>query len=230
VTLLLTALLISLGALLWVYTGTGVLNVRKVEVRGNMALDASYLRALSGIGDDTHILKMNVKAVEEALRSEPYVAGVCVKRRFPDTVILDVEERVPEGFFLQNGKYFSIDRQGVVLASSEQRPQGLLEIRGVEVPLLYPGQEIKGDNFSEVAELVAGLPDELRGMIGAAGYRPQCGLYLESGGTTIIYKDCNDLDRKNTIALLALRELVGHYHGVEYIDVSFPDHPVIKPL
>ncbi len=222
--------LLCLAALLWVYTGTGVLNVKKVVVRGNNVLDSAYLRSLSGITVDTHLLKMDVKAVEEALSSEPYVASASVSRRFPNTVVLDIEEREPRGVIYQNGKFHLVDQWGVVLGSSGEKPPGLAEIKGVDVPLLYPGQQISGGNFAAVAGLLDNMPPSLREITKTIGYRNDNKIYLESKGTTVIYGENSDLSRKNNIALLALTGLVSHYQGVEYIDVSFPDHPVIKPF
>jgi len=226
---LLAILFLSFAALLWTYTGTGVLNVKNVEIRGNQKLDAAYLRSLSGITPGTHLLKMNVKAVEKALLSEPYIAQVSISRRFPNTVVLDVRERVPEGMISQSGKYHLVDQQGIILESAGDKPPELVEIKDLEVPLLYAGQEVSGRGFANVTALLGSMPPELKEMTTAVGYREGDGLYLESRGTKVIYGEASDLARKNNIALLALQSLVNRYSAVEYIDVSFPDHPVIKP-
>lgn len=227
--MLFALLFLSLAALLWVYTGTGVLNVKRVEVRGNERLDSSYVRRLSGIGAETHLLKMDCGKVEEALLSEPYIAGVDISRRFPYTVIITVEEREPRGFIIQNGKHYLVDGEGVVLEGVEERPQGMPEIKGLTAPLLYPGKTITGEEFAGIAALLLSLPEELEAATSAAGFDRADGLYLESEGTRIVYGSDEELERKNLIADLALRELVGRYKAVEYIDVSIPDHPVIKP-
>ena len=229
VALLATAFLASLAALLWVYTATGVLNVRKVEVRGNEKLASSYLRSLSGITGDTHLLKMDVKAVESALLSEAYVARADVSRHFPDTVILEIAERKPHGIIFQNGGYHLVDAEGVVLESVDTRPRGMVEMVGLDLPLLFPGVEVGGTRFATVSALVSSLPPPLREMTDAAGFSAGEGLYLESRGTAVIYGEASQFSRKNMIALLALMGLVDRYGEVEYIDVSFPDHPVIKP-
>ena len=222
-------LLASLAGLLWIYTSTGVLNVKSVEVKGNEKLDSAYLESLSGITGDTHLLKMDVKAVEGALLSEPYVAAVDVSRRFPNTVVLEVTERQPSGFVFQNGRYNIVAQEGIVLESTDARPQGMVEIEGLELPLLLPGVEVSDADFATITSLIASMPPALREMAVTAGFMDGKGLYIESGDTMVIYGDATELSRKNTIALLALTTLVGHYSGVEYIDVSFPDHPVIKP-
>jgi cell division protein FtsQ len=229
-TALVTIMLLSLAVLLWVYTSTGVLNIKNIDVKGNYILGTNYLRSLSGITADTHLIKMDVKAAENALLSEPYVASVSISRRFPNTVVLDIVEREPQASILQNGKYHLVDQHGVVLASTDEKPPGLTEIKDAETPLLYSGNEITGGNFAVISELLSSMPSSLRDITTTAGYQSGDGLYLEAKGTRVIYGDSSDLSRKNTIALLALTGLVSHYNGVEYIDVSFPDHPVIKPF
>jgi hypothetical protein len=77
--------------------------------------------------------------------------------------------------------------------------------------------------------LLGSLTLELEEITEAVGYHQTEGLYIVSKGTMVIYGDTSDLSRKNLVALLALRELVDNYGAIEYIDVSLPDHPVLKP-
>ncbi|MDY6793675.1 MAG: FtsQ-type POTRA domain-containing protein [Actinomycetota bacterium] len=228
-TALFGAMVLCLAVMLWVYTFTGVLSVKQVEIRGNQRLDAAYLRSISGITSDTHLLKMNVGAVEEAIRSEPYVEKVMVSRSFPNTVILEIVERQPQAAIYQNGKYHLVDGRGYVLESLDQAAQGTVEIKDLDVPLLFPGVEIGGERYDVIMALIESLPEELEGMAEAVGYGNDTGLYMVSGGITVIYGDTLNLPRKNLIALLSLKGLVDKYGGMEYIDVSFPENPVFKP-
>ena len=222
-------LVISLAAMLWVYTGTDVLNVKQVELRGNDKLQAAYLRSLSGITKDTHLLKMDVKAVESALLSEPYVATADVSRHYPNTVVIEIVERRPSGFIFQNGKYVLVDQEGMVLESADAAPVGLVEIKDLVLPLLLPGTEISGIEFAAVTSLIGSLPQALREKTVAVGLKGDDGLYITAGGTTVIYGEAVDLSRKSAIALMALSVLLPRHGAVEYIDVSYPEHPVIKP-
>ncbi len=229
-TVFLSAVMVAaMGCLLWVYVATGVLNVREVEIGGNERLDDSYLRALSGITPDTHLLRMDVKAVEKALLTEPYVEAVEVSRRFPATVQLTVKERKAVGFLRQNGRSALVSQDGMVLECVEQAPEGLAEIKVSGMPLLVPGTKLQSEDFNLVSSLLASLDEDLAAMVSAAvcdGGR----LYLEAGGTRVVYGDLSELARKNAVAYLALKEIMGRYGAVEYIDLSFPDRPVIKPL
>ncbi|MEW6552884.1 MAG: FtsQ-type POTRA domain-containing protein [Actinomycetota bacterium] len=223
-------LVASLAALLWVYTGTGVLNIKVVEFEGNGKLQPDYLRALSGINGDTHLLKMDVGAVESALLSEPYIARADITRHFPNSVKIKIVERRPSGYVLQNGRYALIDQEGMVLESVEAVPPGLVEIRDLTLPLLLPGHELSGIEFASVTSLIGSLPQALRDRTAAVGIGGGGGMYIVADGTTVIYGDAEDFARKNTIALMALSVLVQRYGAIEYLDVSYPEHPVIKPL
>jgi cell division protein FtsQ len=228
-TALAALLLASLALMLWVYMYTGVLNVGEVEVRGNRRLDAGYLRALSGVTPRTHLLRMDVKAVERALLSEPYVAEARVSRRFPRTVILEVREKEPLGVVRQNGKYHLVDGEGMVLESRDEREDGLVEFPCRESRPLYPGVRLEDACFPQFAAVIRDMPEALREAAETVDFLEGEGLVLQAGGTRIILGGADELERKLEIAWLALQEMSPRYGRLEYIDVTYPDHPAIRP-
>lgn len=227
--LLVACMFASLAAMVWVYIFTGVLNVRRVEVEGNRRLSDDYLRAISGITQDTHLLKMDVAAVERAVMAEPYVKEVEVKRRFPDTVILQVTERVPVGYLVQNGRYHLVDGDGVVVESPDSPPEGIPVITGMEVPVLFPGARLEDPDYGGLAGLLEEVPEELREEAEEAGYTGEDGYFLLVAGTRVIFGPSVDVRHKGEIALAAIREMSPRYGGLTYVDVTYPDHPAILP-
>lgn len=229
VRMLLAALLVaSLGAMVWVYFFTDTLNVRQVEIYGNCNLDPDYLRSISGVTPRTHLLKMDVKAVEKAVLSEPYVLRVEVRRRFPHTVVLKVVERTPIGYLVQNGRFHLVDREGLVLESKDQRGE-LPEITGLEMPLLYPGTRIEDPRLQGLAAILAEWPEDNGVRVKEAGYAEGEGYYLLVEGTRVIFGDQSDCRRKAEIALATIQEVAPRYGGLRYVDVTYPDHPAIRP-
>lgn len=228
-TALVVVLLASLSLMLWVYMYTGVLNVGEVKVVGNRRLDAGYLRALSGITSRTHLLRMDVKAVERALLSEPYVAEVKVGRRFPRTVILQVREKEPMAVVMQNGKYHLVDSEGMVLESREERGGGLVEIPCRESRPLYPGVRLEDMDLPRFATIIREMPGALREVTESVGFQDGDGFFLRAADTMVVIGDTNEVARKLEIAWLALQEMSARYGRLAYVDVTYPDHPVIKP-
>lgn len=227
--LLAALLLVSLAAMVWVYLFTDVLNVRRVEVHGNRSLSADYLRSISGITSRTHLLKMDVGAVERAILAEPYVLRVEVRRRFPNTVILEVTERTPVGCLSQNGRFHLVDGEGLVVESADSRRQGVPEISGLRLPLLYPGVRLEDPRFEDVARLLEGIPEGLREGAEEVGYADKEGYYLVAKGVKVIFGGCDDLELKAEIALTAIQDIAPRYGQLLYIDVTYPDHPAIRP-
>ncbi|MBC7252483.1 MAG: FtsQ-type POTRA domain-containing protein [Actinobacteria bacterium] len=226
--LLLTLLAASLGAMVWVYFFTDTLNVKRVEIYGNCNLDPDYLRSISGVTPRTHLLKMDVKAVEKAVLAEPYVLRVEVRRRFPHTVVLKVMERTPIGYLVQNGRFHLVDGEGLVLESTDRRRE-LPEITGFDIPLLYPGKRIEDPRFQGLAAILAEWPEDNGVRVGEAGYAEGEGYYLLVEGTKVIFGDQSDCRRKTEIAMAAILEVAPRYGGLRYVDVTYPDHPAIKP-
>jgi cell division protein FtsQ len=229
-TLLAATLLVLMGLLFWVATQTSFLNVKNIDISGNQKLDSDYLRSLAGIEPDTRLYRVNVEAVEQSILSDPYVAAVSISRRFPDTVAIAITERQPQGIIFQNGSYYLVDKEGYVLESVDKKPEGLVEIQGLDIPLLYMGQRIETDAFATITALIQSMPDELRGITLSVGYEQKGGLYARARGTKVIYGESSDLSKKSEIALLALNNLTTRYARIDYIDVTYPEHPVIKPI
>lgn len=227
--LLVLLLILSLAAMAWVYLFTGVLNVRQVEIYGNQRLNADYLRSISGITPRTHLLKMDVGAVEKALLAEPYVLRVEVHRRFPATVVIRVTERVPMGYLVQNGRFHLVDGEGLVVESADAVREDIPRITGLQVPVLYPGARVEDPLFKGMVELLEEIPGELRQRAEEVGYLEKEGYFLLAGGTRVIFGEGTELKRKGEIALAALQDVAPRYGGLQYVDVTYPDHPAIRP-
>ncbi|MGQ9537724.1 MAG: cell division protein FtsQ/DivIB [Actinomycetota bacterium] len=222
-------LLASLAALVWVYLFTGVLEVRRIEVEGNRRLGEDYLRAISGITPGTHLLKVDAEAVKRALLAEPYVERVEVRRRFPDTVVIKVTERIPVGCIDQNGRYHLVDRNGVVLESAESPLEGIPMLTGLVVGILFPGAQVVDPHFGDLAVLLEEIPEELREGVEVAGYGEGDGYHILVSGTRVIFGSAEEFRRKAEIALAAIRDLSPRYGPLSYVDVTYPEHPAIKP-
>ena len=220
-------LLVSLVALAWVYFFSGMVSVRRFEVWGAKELEPGYIVALSGIREGTNLFRVDTEGARETLLTEPRIREAVVKRKFPDTVVLQVKEREPLACLPQNGLFFLVDGEGMVYASCEQKPQGAVELRLSPAPTLYAGRELDDLGARQVLEALKGAPG-LAAMAEAAG-REERGIYLNCQGVKVILGDVQDLQRKESIALGALKTAAARGEVLDYVDVRLPEHPVWKP-
>jgi cell division protein FtsQ len=118
----------ALGVLLVVVSGawTGyskvvaseALRVAAVEVRGERFLSAGEVRVLLGPAVGENILMLDLDALKARLRASPWVADATVRRTLPDTLQVEIQERVPlalaevERLYLMDGDGTLIDIYG----------------------------------------------------------------------------------------------------------------------
>jgi cell division protein FtsQ len=94
------------------------LRVVKVEVRGSRFLSEGEVRELLGPAVGENILNLDIDSLKARLRSSPWVADATVTRTLPDTLRVEVHERVPlalaelERLYLMDGDGALIDIYG----------------------------------------------------------------------------------------------------------------------
>jgi cell division protein FtsQ len=115
------ALLVAVSAMWTGYSrvmASERLRVAKVEVRGSRFLSEGEVRELLGPAVGENILNLDIESLKARLRSSPWVADATVTRTLPDTLRVEVRERVPlalaelERLYLMDGDGALIDIYG----------------------------------------------------------------------------------------------------------------------
>ncbi|HEU5159722.1 MAG TPA: FtsQ-type POTRA domain-containing protein [Streptosporangiaceae bacterium] len=118
-----------LGTSAWVLFGSRVLVVRNVEVTGTRLVPKSQVVAATGVPLGGSMIKLDTGTVAERVAGIQQVESVRVERRWPTTLRIEVRERVPTVVAVQGGRYYHIDRFGVIVLATSARPRGLPELR-----------------------------------------------------------------------------------------------------
>jgi cell division protein FtsQ len=95
--------------------------VKRVELRGVRNMDRLTVYA---IAFDQHSMAMpavDLEQVRAQLMRYGWIADARVSRRLPDTLVVDIVERVPAAVWQHQGRLKLIDRDGVVLADVSAR-------------------------------------------------------------------------------------------------------------
>lgn len=87
--------------------------VRVIEVRGNAQVSVEEIKARMGVVPGDNIFGVELSAMARALEAEPMIERALVRRRLPDTLIIEIEEREPAVLVELGGLYLA-DREGQV--------------------------------------------------------------------------------------------------------------------
>jgi cell division protein FtsQ len=89
--------------------------IERVEVRGTVRLDADQVRVWAAVPLGTPLWGTEGEKVVARLEGRPWVKAVTVTKRFPDTVVIEVAERVPAAVAATDRGRVLVDADGLVI-------------------------------------------------------------------------------------------------------------------
>ena len=194
------------------------LRVGRLEVRGSHFLSEGEVRELVGPAVGESILALDIEALKARLRSSPWVADATVTRALPDTVRVEIHERVPLAL-AELDRLYLMDEDG-----------GLIDIYGprtgaFDLPivrgLLGVEEESRRDRARRAGALLADLA-ELGSEISEVYVEPSGDLrvVLRGPGEVLLFGD--PPYRQRLVTFLSLRrDLAEKVPGAEQFDLRF---------
>ena len=107
------SLVIFLCAL--VFVAYELFKVRKINVAGCETRSQDSIIALSGLEYHESIYLVDKQEVLNALASDPYIKPIEVEFKYPDSVLITIEERKEAACIEKDGAFVVIDHEGWVL-------------------------------------------------------------------------------------------------------------------
>jgi len=204
-------------------------NVREIEVRGNNNLTDQYVIENSGIKRDDTLFDLPFTKIKARLQKLNWVDKAKVLRDWPDSIILEIRERLPiayiendKGRFLVDGAGFVIDKLSSLKAGVRLPKIGELPLKEIKV-----GDSIKSSTAKNALNAYAGLDDKLRKKVHSITARSVEELYFIVEGVEIIYGKAEQISLKNKVIKTILKE---KKENISTLDIRIPEKPVVRVL
>ena len=201
---------VSLAA--WVVWFSPLLTVREVRVLGVTSVSVDLVRQVAAVPAGQPLARVDVSGIGARVGAIPQIAGVEVRRGWPDVIVVVVTERVPVVVTATATGYVYVDATGARFGSLEIAPGGMPIVTSANATAL-----------ASAAAVVAALPAPLRATVRSITARTRDDVVLTlAGGATVQWGSADESDRKATVlqALLAVR--------ASSYDVSAPDLPTTR--
>ena len=194
------------------------LRVGRLEVKGSHFLSEGEVRELVGAAVGERILSLDIEALKARLRASPWVADATVTRTLPDTLRVEIRERVPLAL-AELDRLYLMDEDG-----------GLIDIYGprtgaFDLPivrgLVGVEEESRRDRARRAGALLADLA-ELAREISEVYVEPSGDLrvVLRGPGEVLLFGD--PPYRQRLVTFLSLRQdLAEKAPGAEHFDLRF---------
>ncbi|WP_309067306.1 FtsQ-type POTRA domain-containing protein [Microbacterium sp.] len=212
----------TLGAVLALVVGSVVaaysplFAVEKITVAGAESLDPAAVEQALGAQLGTPLALVDASEVKSALVAFPIIESYALEARPPHELLVRIVERTPIGVIRSDAGFSLVDAAGVVLATTEQAPEGqpLLEISG--------GRDSAA--FRSAGMVVRTLPADLRAtVVGVRATSADDVTLSLQGDRTVIWGSAENSVKKAT----ALVKVMAAAPDARTFDVSSPSVAVV---
>jgi cell division protein FtsQ len=206
---------------LWLVWFSTVLVVKKVDVAGMTTLKPAAISARAEVPMGLPLARIDSVAIETRVAGMERIDQVDVRRRWPNTVVIHVKERVPIAWVMSEGRIRYVDHNGVDFRTVSRKPDKLVEIRvGTTEPL------IRQQALEAVTKVVSFLRSDGRDIfrqIKYASASTQDSVTLRlTDKRTVVWGSAEHNDKKLTVLRPLLRVDASRY------DVSAPELPTTR--
>lgn len=220
---------VVVGGLLLVGLFTLPLPIGQIQVRGTEQLTSEDVVTIGDLGYPVNILRVRTGALEERLQKDLRVDTAHVSYALPLTLQVEVKERKAVVVVPSQFGFVSLDRQGMVIASSPTIPDTTVPIiSGVRLGNALLGDTIEAEGIrGAIAYMEAFTADTQKqiGEINVGDADTMIAYTVE--GLPIHIGDRNNLEEKAKITADMLVDIAQRHVSAEYIDVNIKS-PFIK--
>jgi cell division protein FtsQ len=137
-----------------VFVAIMLFKVRTITVAGCETRSSDDIIALSGLEYNTSILEVNKQEVQTALSADPYIKPISVEIKYPDHVLITIEERKEAARIEKDSAYIIIDREGWVLRFETQPDAAAYPlVTGLPADTVLIGQQIGTSDVFKIGVL-----------------------------------------------------------------------------
>ncbi len=200
--------------------------IASIEVKGNKFLSEGEVREMLGPAVGSNLMSADLEGLRSNLAASPWVGGAVVRRKLPDTLLVDVTERFPIAL-AETDQLYVMDSSGELIDLLGPRTAGfdLPIIRG----LGGVSVEVRRDRAHRASSLLEDLGD-LSSEVSEISVDRAGDLMVVLRGDGSVLKLAEPPYRKRVLSFLALRQkLHERCPDAEYFDLRFKDRIYAKP-
>lgn len=116
-----------------------VFSVTSIEISGVVASGAERVVLEAGVEKGVPLISIDTASVEDAIEADPRVVSASVSRSWPQTVVVEVEERFPVAWVVSPAGSVHVAADGVVIEVGS-RPDQAPMVRTFTQEALSPGE------------------------------------------------------------------------------------------
>lgn len=215
-----------------IFLASDFFNIKEIIVENNEFVSKEEIISLSQISNDKNIFEINKNIIKNNIKQNSYIENITIKRKFPNKLVLNIEERKVK-YMIQLGEaYIYINNQGYMLdISNEKKDKPILLGIKTDVSQFKKGNRLisvdlkKLDIVNRIYEVSNN--NEILALISKIDISDSKNytLYLESEKKTVYLGDCSDLNTR-ILYVKAILEQESGIAGEIFVNVDLNEDNV----
>lgn len=207
--------LLLVVALVWVVGFSPVLAVRSAQFEGITRLDRAKIVRAGAVPTGTPMARANLAAIEGRVGQVPGVKAVHVHRSWPNTIVVQVEERVPVVQYHSVNGWTRTDADGDYVLDAKDADPKL-----VKVQLTTVDQR----SLRDAATVVGSMGPVLAKRVQQVQVKSPDAITVQlSGNQQVVWGSAEKSELKAQVAASLLQ-----IHSAKVFDVSSPENPTSR--
>lgn len=225
---------VALVALLLIAGSIGVYRsdlfaIERIVIEGERELSVDEVTERAQVPPESTLLRFPRDEIAERLVSHPWIAAAEVRRRFPQTLVIRIEERSPAALVDAGDAFWLVDSEGYVLGSrAPDLAEPMIIIRDLVDFEPQEGERADSPSLRNALLVLGGLSRELREQVRVISAESvDVTTIVTVNDIEILVGAAEDIARKDAVARTIMQEESG---TVVHINVRTVDRPTWRGL
>ena len=204
--------------------------LKHVNVHGNTYLSDEEIIRISGVNLGENLFQLATDEIMQAMGKDIRIDQAIVRRNFPNSLDIQVVERIPLAIIKCDYGYLEVGRGGIVLDAHRNLSQIPVPIvSGVEVSDLFVGDTAENQQLSQVLDFLDKLNRDTATSIAEINISdPNNVMVYMNHSVQLKMGALDSLQKKLEITESVNREVKQAKHPIDYVDARFDGSYSIK--
>jgi len=225
--------LLLLLVAIYFFINSSFFSVRAITINGTKELQKEIVLDLAGTSVGENLIKLDIGQIKAQVELSSMVEFCTVERKFPDQLIINIQERQAAALVSYRDGFILLDKQGYYIRLVNRLTDyNYPLINGAQLPIdLVPGTKVDGKGLKEALNLVSHVPPGKLLTFTEIHIKPDNNLELYTeDGIRVLVGDSSNIGRKLQWFFEIYRQLLEgtNKSNIEYVDLSFDGSPIVK--
>jgi len=215
--------LLICGSIMGIIVYSPLFTFQRLLLNGNTYLNSDDVMEIGRIQKGNPLFQLKTDEITQNLMHDLRIESAVVRRRLPDTIEIDITERVPVATAICDYGYVDFDRQGKVIHSYRSlHKMPIPLITGTTLHDLYIGDDNKDERIAQILMFLQKLNADALNQISEINMtNPEQITAYTTNSVQIRLGNMERMDEKAKLTQDFLDNLPNSRHSIEYVDFSY---------